>query len=68
MTETNRDRIAATLSRHQPVTTGMTYNSPDVCACGTKTLPVKGDEYPEIRRARAFAAHQADVLTVNEGV
>ena len=39
---------------------GLTHNSPDVCACGARTLPEKGDEDVSERRARAFAKHQTE--------
>lgn len=54
---------AAVLALHQRRSTGMTYNSPDVCTCGARLLPERGDEDATIRRDRAFAHHQVQVLT-----
>lgn len=55
-------RDAAVLARHYWAGHGMSYGSPDTCACGARTRPVAGDDDVMERRARAFAGHQAEML------
>lgn len=55
-------RDAEVLSRHWRESMGMTYGTPDRCACGVQTFPEFGDEDVSDRRARAFAEHQAMAL------
>ena len=62
MSELDTMRDAAVLARHYWLSRGMTYGSADTCSCGARTLPVAGDEEVAERRARAFAAHQAEAL------
>lgn len=57
-----RDRIAQVLAIHWRQETGMSYGSPDRCACGVQTLPDFGDTDVSERRALAFAEHQAQML------
>jgi hypothetical protein len=57
--------MAEVLAEHQVEGRGMTYGSPDSCTCGAKTYAERGDEEISIRRAQAFAAHQAAVLAAN---
>jgi len=56
-------RDASVLADHYWASRGMSYRSPDTCACGAQTLPADGDEDATVRRARAFAGHQAEMLT-----
>lgn len=60
-------RDAAVLARHYWQSRGVSYSSPDTCACGAQTLPVAGDEDVTERRARAFAGHQAEMLADARG-
>lgn len=62
MSAVTRERVAEVLAGHGLVSRGMTYGTPDTCECGARTLPERGDEDATIRRARAFAAHLADVV------
>ena len=50
------------LTRHFLQQRGMSAGSPDTCSCGWRTFPASGEENITERRARAFAAHQAQVL------
>lgn len=50
------------LAQHRRASQGMTYGSPDRCLCGEKVYPESGGEDVDVRRHRAFAAHQAKVL------
>jgi hypothetical protein len=55
--------VAAVLAAHQIRSHGMTSGSADTCACGERVVPERGDEDVEVRRAAAFARHQADALS-----
>ena len=56
------ERDIEVLARHWRQGTGLSWNSPDRCACGVETRPAKGDEDVSDRRALAFAEHQAMML------
>lgn len=56
------DDWVAILAEHQLESHGMTYGSADRCTCGAKTYPEPGPEDIMVRRAWAFAVHQAAVL------
>lgn len=56
------DEATTVLAAHQRRSLGMTWGSPDRCACGVETRPEPGDEDVMDRRDRAFAAHQAAML------
>lgn len=58
MSETTEQILAV----HYWESKGMTYGSPDRCSCGVGTTPEAGDEDATVRRARAFATHQADAI------
>ena len=60
-----REEAATILANHQRASTGMTYGSPDVCMCGERIYVEPGEEEVTIRRARAFAMHQAGVLAAD---
>jgi hypothetical protein len=60
MSDTARD--TEVLAQHWWQSRGMTYCSPDRCACGAETLPAIGAEGVSDRRALAFAEHQAAML------
>jgi hypothetical protein len=67
-TEDEARALIAELAKHQRRGVGMTGSSPDACACGERILPepTKGwDDYSDImdRRDRAFAAHQAQIIS-----
>jgi hypothetical protein len=62
MNSTNTMRDVAVLAAHYWAGHGMSYGSPDTCACGERTMPERGDEDVMVRRARAFAEHQAAML------
>lgn len=53
---------AAILAAHYHQAWGMSYGSPDRCSCGAQTRPAPGDEDVTVRRAQAFAEHQAKML------
>jgi hypothetical protein len=66
------DRMAAragevgeVLAAHWWQQRGMGYGSPDRCSCGAETRPEKGDDDVSDRRARAFAKHQAEMVTAS---
>ena len=50
------------LAEHWWHARGMTVTSSDRCACGAFTDPADGDEDVSVLRARAFAAHQAEMV------
>lgn len=54
---------ARVLADHQKESWGMGYGSPDRCRCGAAIMPLPGEEEVSIRRDKAFAAHQAEMLT-----
>lgn len=54
--------FAAVCEQHRTVTWGMTHGAPDVCSCGVRTLPERGEEDVDVRRRRAVAQHQAEAL------
>jgi hypothetical protein len=58
----NTDRLMDVLAAHYIRAHGMTYSTPDRCACGVEAYPQDGDEDVSVRRARAFAAHQTAML------
>lgn len=53
---------AAILARHYWAERGLSSSTPDRCACGTRTVPLAGNEDMTDRRAQAFAEHQARML------
>lgn len=63
MAPNDDDLILTVLSAHYVRVTGLTSSTPDRCACGAETLPSDSDDYVDVRRARAFAAHQAAMIT-----
>lgn len=54
--------IAGILAIHWLESRGMSYGTPDRCVCGVTTSPLPGDEDVSVRRARAFAGHQAAAI------
>lgn len=60
------DEAADILGNHQVERRGMTSGAPDVCTCGTETWPLASADDVMIRRNRAFARHQAEVLARGE--
>jgi hypothetical protein len=58
---------AEILARHYWEGRGMTHRSADTCACGVQTFPAPGREDARVRRARAFAEHQAKMLAASRG-
>lgn len=63
----NYEQTVEVLARHWRQSTGMTYGSPDRCACGVETFPLSGESDVTDRRARAFAGHQARMLLLSGG-
>lgn len=54
--------VTAILARHYWEWRGLTQGAADACACGVQTFPAPGPEDATVRRARAFAEHQAKML------
>ncbi len=59
--------VADVLAMHQVRSSGMTYRTPDECT-GARTLPAAGEEDVRVRRSRAFAERQAEVLAAQSAL
>lgn len=63
--ELSKEAVSKILAQHQLFSRGMVHGAPDVCTCGDETWPAMDrDEDVMIRRHRAFARHQAEVLSI----
>jgi hypothetical protein len=58
----NDELALRVLSEHYVLSVGLTYLTPNRCVCGAETFPADGTEDTTKRRARAFAAHQVEML------
>ena len=59
---TKPDAATAILASHQRHAIAMSKQTPDLCSCNAEVFPVPGPESIQVRRDRAFAAHQREAL------